>query len=412
MAKYSVQGGYKNFHENPGKVRNVEIPERWKSAPDHPTAYPVLITDAEKSLLRDANLHGYEDPSQIGRGRGPGGLPSYNGYGEQAGGVGGGGLSDAGSYGGGYAGDGSSTAGSYDPSTGGFTGRGSGDSAFAAARQAALEDQAARVTSQAPMSLFNTVPPEDYVADWDFQATPEDIAKVMSKMDTYYGRAPGTTRQSFDDTMVGNQFDEAEMQVEQLNKAYKQKSSPFSNLTNFPYNLPTFVPGIRSKVVQGPKGNVSLQSTDFSWGNVPGDLAAYGTYLAAPGVLGMVGAPMARGFVDAAVAGQNPFAETASKVGQSVGEFGRDVASVVQDPVGSLSSLYGQLPEGKPSTTNDGGAWGEGGDGRPYLLQPTVSTPVVEAPFAATPVPLTPYEHLKQKWAGNQFILAPIRRQS
>ncbi len=117
--KFAVHGGYKNFHEDPGEVRTIEVPARWRSAPGHPESFPAFITLEESELLRKANLHGYKDPSLIGTGKGPGGLPSYNGYGEQAGGVGGGGLSGAGDYGGGY--DTGGNRGAYDPSTGGFT---------------------------------------------------------------------------------------------------------------------------------------------------------------------------------------------------------------------------------------------------------------------------------------------------
>lgn len=81
---YSVQGGYKNYHQNPGKVRTVELPENWQSGPGEPTTHPAFITEEEQDLLRMANLHGKENPDDIGKGRGPGELPSYDGYGEQA----------------------------------------------------------------------------------------------------------------------------------------------------------------------------------------------------------------------------------------------------------------------------------------------------------------------------------------
>ena len=53
---------------------------------------------------------------------------------------------------------------------------------------------------------------------------------------------------------------------------------------------------------------------------------------------------------------------------------------------------------------------GDGGGGRPYVLptSPQVTAPVL--PAVNSPA-LTPYQNLKQKWAGNQFLLAPITRQ-
>ena len=165
---YTVQGGYKNYHTNPGEVRTIEVPERWKSAPDHPTAYPVFITQAEMNLLREANLHGYADPSKIGEGRGPGELPSYNGYGEQAGGVGGGGLSDAGDYSGGYASD-ANSVGAYNPGTGrfdstGFRGRPENEPLSLAADEAAINEAANRAAAEdaeardfGPVNLLSSV---------------------------------------------------------------------------------------------------------------------------------------------------------------------------------------------------------------------------------------------------------------
>mgnify|MGYP003112100710 CR=1 FL=1 len=47
--------------------------------------------------------------------------------------------------------------------------------------------------------------------------------------------------------------------------------------------------------------------------------------------------------------------------------------------------------------------------GRRYLL-PTPQTTAPVEPMVNNPLPLTPYDYQKQKWMGNQFILAPIRR--
>ena len=46
---------------------------------------------------------------------------------------------------------------------------------------------------------------------------------------------------------------------------------------------------------------------------------------------------------------------------------------------------------------------------RRYLL-PTPQTTAPVEPMVNNPLPLTPYDYQKQKWMGNQFILAPIRR--
>ena len=46
---------------------------------------------------------------------------------------------------------------------------------------------------------------------------------------------------------------------------------------------------------------------------------------------------------------------------------------------------------------------------RRYLL-PTPQTTAPVEPMVNNPLPLTPYDYQKQKWMGNQFVLAPIRR--
>jgi hypothetical protein len=74
-----------------------------------------------------------------------------------------------------------------------------------------------------------------------------------------------------------------------------------------------------------------------------------------------------------------------------------------------------ELSTEMPSDNTGYGGGDNGGDGQdpyPYLLSSnaqTIAAPA-EDPVAA-PV-LTPYEHLKQQWSGNNFLLAPIRRQS
>jgi len=70
---------------------------------------------------------------------------------------------------------------------------------------------------------------------------------------------------------------------------------------------------------------------------------------------------------------------------------------------------------GRPDTQSRGD-WGEGNSSSvtPYLLREKEPEPAPTVVSVATPTPepLTPYEHLKQKWAGNQFILAPITRKA
>ena len=69
---------------------------------------------------------------------------------------------------------------------------------------------------------------------------------------------------------------------------------------------------------------------------------------------------------------------------------------------------------GTPSSDKGygGGDGGDGGDGQyasggSYLLPQTAAPAEV---VQATPSVLTPYEHLKQRWSGNNFLMAPITR--
>lgn len=83
---YTVQGGYKNYADDVGEVKTIEVPENWKSGPGQPITHPAFITKKEQALLKKANLHKKEDPSEIGKGKGPGGLASYDGQGDRDGG--------------------------------------------------------------------------------------------------------------------------------------------------------------------------------------------------------------------------------------------------------------------------------------------------------------------------------------
>ena len=111
---FVMQGGVRNYLGETEEVNNA--PKYWKSSPTSPKTELSYITDAEKKLLLDANLHG----SLIG-GKpniGAAGLLSFDGWGDASDGFGGGGTSSGGggdnreSYGGG----GQYSGGGYDGS--------------------------------------------------------------------------------------------------------------------------------------------------------------------------------------------------------------------------------------------------------------------------------------------------------
>ena len=107
-------------------------------------------------------------------------------------------------------------------------------------------------------------------------------------------------------------------------------------------------------------------------------------------------------------ANQISTAATGKSIGQNVSDAMFGVPSVEADMENDAFSGTG--PMGATPSSDDGD--GEGGnDYRPYLLTSNPVSPVLPDPVTAPPV-LTPYENLKQRWAGNQFLLAPIRRQS
>ncbi len=73
----AVQGGMKNFLGESETVKDA--PKNWKSSPDAPATELAYITDAEKKLLLDANLH-----DSLGDGmpnQGPSGIISLDGGG-------------------------------------------------------------------------------------------------------------------------------------------------------------------------------------------------------------------------------------------------------------------------------------------------------------------------------------------
>ena len=73
---FVMQGGVRNYL---GKTEEVKAPKYWKSSKNSPSTELVYITEAEKGLLADANLHG-----SLKNGKpnvGASGLLSYDGWG-------------------------------------------------------------------------------------------------------------------------------------------------------------------------------------------------------------------------------------------------------------------------------------------------------------------------------------------
>jgi len=93
---FVMQGGVRNYLGKTEEVNNA--PRYWKSSPTSPKTELSYITDAEKQLLLDANLHG----SLLG-GKpniGAAGLLSFDGWGDVSGGVSDTSASNAGAEGG------------------------------------------------------------------------------------------------------------------------------------------------------------------------------------------------------------------------------------------------------------------------------------------------------------------------
>jgi hypothetical protein len=101
---FVMQGGVRNYL---GKTKEITAPKYWKSSKDSPKTELAYITEAEKGLLLDANLHGSLKNGQPNVGAS--GLLSYDGWGDASDGFGGGGGSSSGgggnSGGGGDSGD-------------------------------------------------------------------------------------------------------------------------------------------------------------------------------------------------------------------------------------------------------------------------------------------------------------------
>ena len=77
---FVMQGGVKNYL---GKTEEVKAPKYWKSSKDSPETELVYITEAEKGLLLDANLHGSLDNGKPNVGAS--GLLSLDGQGDMGG---------------------------------------------------------------------------------------------------------------------------------------------------------------------------------------------------------------------------------------------------------------------------------------------------------------------------------------
>jgi len=76
--KFEMQGGVRNYL---GKTKEVKAPKYWKSSKDSPSTELVYITDEEKKLLLEANLH---DSLKNGKpNKGASGLSSFDGWGDK-----------------------------------------------------------------------------------------------------------------------------------------------------------------------------------------------------------------------------------------------------------------------------------------------------------------------------------------
>ena len=72
---FEMQGGVRNYL---GKTEEVVAPKHWKSSPSSPKTELAYITEKEKGLLLNANIHN----SLKGKAnKGPSGLLSYDGFG-------------------------------------------------------------------------------------------------------------------------------------------------------------------------------------------------------------------------------------------------------------------------------------------------------------------------------------------
>ena len=94
---FVMQGGVRNYLGETEEVNNA--PRYWQSSPTSPKTELSYITDAEKKLLLDANLHGSLKDGKPNKGAA--GLLSFDGWGDASDGFGGGGADANDGFGGG-----------------------------------------------------------------------------------------------------------------------------------------------------------------------------------------------------------------------------------------------------------------------------------------------------------------------
>ena len=93
---FVMQGGVRNYLGETEEVNNA--PRYWQSSPTSPKTELSYITDKEKNLLLDANLHGSLKGGKPNKGAA--GLLSFDGWGDASDGFGGGGDTSPGATGG------------------------------------------------------------------------------------------------------------------------------------------------------------------------------------------------------------------------------------------------------------------------------------------------------------------------
>jgi hypothetical protein len=93
---FVMQGGVRNYLGETEEVNNA--PRYWQSSPTSPKTELSYITDKEKNLLLDANLHGSLKGGKPNKGAS--GLLSFDGWGDASDGFGGGGDTSPGATGG------------------------------------------------------------------------------------------------------------------------------------------------------------------------------------------------------------------------------------------------------------------------------------------------------------------------
>ena len=115
-----MQGGVRNYLGETEEVNNA--PRYWQSSPTSPKTELSYITDKEKNLLLDANLHGSLKGGKPNKGAA--GLLSFDGWGDASDGFGGGGDTSPGATGGEGGESGGTTTSSFSGGgAGGYTDR-------------------------------------------------------------------------------------------------------------------------------------------------------------------------------------------------------------------------------------------------------------------------------------------------